>query len=807
MNLRADRHVRILIIGGGAIGTALAYHLARAGARDVLLVEKAQLTHGCTWHAAGLVGQLRGKKNLTRLMQDSVAVFDRLEQETGQAISWKKVGSLRLAASAARWSEIRRSMGQARSFGVECHALSAAEARGRFPYLSTDGIAGAAFIPGDGHIDPYSLTMAYARGARLRGVKIEVGVCVEEIVRAGRRVTGVVTNAGNIACDILVNCAGLWAKRVGRMAGIELATSIVEHQYFLTEKKLDFPADLTTLRDPDSNFYLKPDTGAFAIGGWEDGSRGFHRGLPPLSFARELLPPNMERLELFALPAAARLPVLNEIGIQSVINGPIPVSADGEPLMGLAPELDNFYVACGFTAGIAASGGAGLALANLILHGDAGMDLWPFDVRRFSAAQAQPRYLEKRAIEAYGAYYKIHWPLDEPQAARKLRRSPLHELLRRAGAVFGSKAGWERPNWFAPDGAAAQDLPAFEDKPNWFVAVAAEVGALRERTALIDQSSFAKFEITGTGAEAALQRIAANDLGGPPGKAVYTQLCNERGGIEADVTLIHDGPDHFLLVTGAAFGVRDSGWVARQLPEGIAIREITNSLATLNLCGPHARAILQAVTDDDVSNPALPFRGVRHIDVGNASALAVRIGYVGELGYELYLPQEYAAGVYELLWAAGEPWGIANAGYRAIESARLEKGYLYWSSDISPDYNPFEAGLGFCVALDKGDFRGREALLKIKAEGVARQLCTFTIAGFAPLHGGEAIVSDGRVVGSTTSAGYGHTLGKTIAYGYLPVAALGAGAGAFSIEAFGKSYPATRGPRCLYDPKMDRLRA
>ena len=383
---QADRHVHILIIGGGAIGTALAYQLARAGARDVLLVEKAQLTHGCTWHAAGLVGQLRGKKNLTRLMQDSVAVFDRLEQETGQAISWKKVGSLRLAASPARWSEIRRSMGQARSFGVECHALSAAEARARFPYISTDGIEGAAYIPGDGYIDPYSLTMAYAAGARQHGAKIETGVCVGEILLDGRRVMGVATNVGNIGCDILVNCAGLWAKRVGRMAGIDLATSVVEHQYFLTEKKLDFAADLTTLRDPDSNFYLKPDTGAFAIGGWEQGTRGFHRGMPPLAFARELLPPNMERLELFALPAAARLPVLNEIGIQTVINGPIPVSADGEPLLGLAPGLDNFYVACGFTAGIAASGGAGLALANLILHGDAGMDLWPFDVRRFSRA-------------------------------------------------------------------------------------------------------------------------------------------------------------------------------------------------------------------------------------------------------------------------------------------------------------------------------------------------------------------------------------------------------------------------------------
>ncbi len=461
---------------------------------------------------------------------------------------------------------------------------------------------------------------------------------------------GVVTTGGNIACDVLVNCAGLWAKRVGRMAGIELAAGIVEHQYFLTEKTLSFDPDLTTLRDPDNNFYLKPDTGSFAIGGWEDGSVGFHRGLPPFSFGRELLPPNLERLERFAIPAASRLPILNETGIQTVINGPIPVSADGEPIMGLAPGYSNFYVACGFTAGIAASGGAGLAMSNLILHGDAGMDLWPFDARRFSALQAQPRYLEERAIEAYGAYYKIHWPGEEAQAGRGLRRSPLHGLLAARNAVFGSKMGWERPNGFAPQGTATLDQPSFEGKPGWFDGVAAEHRAIRTRAALIDQTSFAKFEIAGRGAEAALQRIAANDLSGPPGKAIYTQLCNARGGIEADVTLVHEADDRFMLVTGSGFGLRDAGWVAKHLADGVTIREITNSLAVINLCGPRSREILQAVTDDDVSNAAFPFLAARRIDVGLARALAVRIGYVGELGYELYIPQEFAAHVYETLW-------------------------------------------------------------------------------------------------------------------------------------------------------------
>ena len=807
MNFRADRHVSILIIGGGAIGGSIAYHLGRAGAKDVLLVDKAQLTHGCTWHAAGLVGQLRGKRNLTRLMQNSVAVFDRLEAETGQAIQWRKVGSLRLASSKPRWSEIRRSMTQAKSFGVECHSLSAAEARSRFPYISEEGIEGAAFIPGDGYIDPYSLTMAYAKGARLNGVKIEENTCVTGIAVAGRRVQGIVTNGGNIACDVLVNCAGLWAKRVGKMAGAALAAGVVEHQYFLTEKKLSFEPSLTTLRDPDRNFYLKPDVGAFAIGGWEQGTKGCWRGLPPLDFARELFPPNMERLELFALPAAERLPVLNDIGIQTVINGPIPVSADGEPIMGLAPELDNFFVACAFTAGIAASGGAGQAMANWILHGDPGMDLWSFDVRRFGTLHAQEHYLEARAVEAYGAYYHIHWPGEEQKAARGLRRSPLYGHLLRQGAVMGSKFGWERANWFARDGEAAEDQGSFEGKPNWFDAVAREHRAIRERAALIDQTSFAKFEISGEGALGAMNRIAANELGGPPGKAVYTQLCNERGGIEADVTIVHLRDDLLYMITGSGFGLRDSTWVLRHLPKdgSVELRDVTNAWATINLCGPRARHILQSVSDDDVSNAAFPYLAAAVIGLGHASVGAVRIGYVGELGYELYVPQEYAAHVYETLSEAGRGEGLIDAGYRAIDSCRMEKGYLYWSADISPDHNPYEAGLGFAVSLGKGPFVGRDALIKIKEAGVRRRLSSFTVEGFAPFHGGETIYRAEQLVGWTSSAGFGHTLQKTIAFGYVPVEF--AGEKHFEIEAFGRRYPALRGPRCLYDPGMERLKS
>ncbi len=807
MTFRADSHSRILIIGGGAIGCSLAYQLAKRGEKDLLLVEKAQLTHGSTWHAAGLVGQLRGKRNLTRLMQNSVAVFDQLEADTGLASEWKKVGSLRLASSPERWSEIRRSMQLAKSFGFECHALSAEEAKRRFPWISAEGVVGAAFIPSDGYIDPYQVTQAFAAGARKYGARIREGVRVEEIAIEGRRAVGVVTNAGNIACDILVNCAGLWAKRVGQMAGVPLAAGIVEHQYFLTEKVLDLPKDLTTLRDPDKNFYLKPDVAAFAIGGWEEGSKGFHRGLPPLEFGRELFSADMDRLELFALPAAERLPILEEIGIKTVINGPIPVSADGEPIMGLAPELDNFYVACGFTAGIAASGGAGVAMAGWILDGDPGMDLWSFDVRRFGALHAQGRYLEARAIEAYAAYYKIHFPGEETHAARGLRRSPLYERLKSSGAVLGSKNGWERPLWFAPKGVEPVDQLSFEEKPGWFEHVAEEHRSIRERVALIDQSSFAKLRITGKGAAAVLQRIAAGDLSGPPGKAVYTQLCNDRGGIEADVTIVHVDEGLYYLITGSGFGVRDSGWVSRHLPAdgSVSIEDQTGALATLNICGPGSREVLQSVSDADLSNVAVPYLAARWLEVANTRVGVVRVGYVGELGYELYIPAEYAAHVYEALWEAGQAHGIANAGYRAIDCCRMEKGYLYWSGDISPDTNPYEAGLGFAVALDKGEFIGRQALTRIEQQGTKRKLASFTVEGFAPFHSGETILHGGHVVGQTTSAAFGHTLGKTIAFGYLS-SELGKEVD-FTIEAFGRSYPARRGPRCLYDPKGLRLKA
>jgi 4-methylaminobutanoate oxidase (formaldehyde-forming) len=799
-------HARIVIVGGGVIGASIAYHLAQAGVSDVLVLEKAQLTHGSTWHAAGLVGQLRSKKNLTRIMQNSVAVFDRLEAETGQAIDWRKSGSLRVASSAARMTEIRRSLTQAQGFGFEAYEISAKEAQDKFPWMSMDGIVGAAWIPSDGYIDPYALTMAFVKGAKTAGVRFREGVLVTGFELEGRRVKGVLTNQGDIDCECVVNAAGIWAKRVGEMAGVALAAGAVEHQYVVTEKKIPVTHDTPTFRDPDRIFYLKPDVKSFAIGGWEKGAPACWPEGVPFEWGRQLFPENMDRFEPVLLGAAERLPILNEVGIQTTINGAIPVSADGEPILGLAPELDNFYVACGFTAGIAASGGAGLAMARWILEGDPGMDLWPFDVRRFAREQTNRRYLAERSSEAYGSYYEIHWPGEEMTSARGQRRSPLHRTLLDHGAVYGSKAGWERPLWFDTGAVEAREEPSFEGKPGWFDAIGLEHRAVRERVGLIDQTSFSKFEIEGPGAAAALDRIAANHIDRPVGACVYTQLCNEKGGIEADLTIMRLAPDRFYVVTGSAFGIRDSGWIRRHLPDdsSVAIREVTSAFAVINLVGPRARDVLSAVTLDDVSNAAFPHLTVREIDVGLARARAARVGYVGELGWELHIPAEQALHVYEVLREAGKAHGIADVGYRAIETLRLEKGYVYWSSEVTPDTNPFEAGLGFAVALDKGDFIGRKALAAIKAEGVKRRLIALKVEGFAPLIGGETLVCDGNVVGTLSSAGYGYSVGHTIAFGYAPADIVKDAK--FEIVAYGTRYAAVRAPRSVYDPTGARLK-
>jgi 4-methylaminobutanoate oxidase (formaldehyde-forming) len=795
---------RIVIIGGGVIGCAIAYHLAQAGERDVVVLEKAELTHGSTWHAAGLVGQLRSKRNLTRLMQDSVAVLDRLEAESGEAIGWHKTGSIRIASSPERMLEIRRALGQARAFGLEAHEISAAEAKERFPWMTTEGVVGAAWIPSDGHVDPYGLTRAFAAVARRHGISFRERVRVTGFAIDGRRIRRVLTDQGEIGCEVVVNAAGIWAKRVGEMAGVRIAAGAVEHQYMVTEKAIDLPPGVPTFRDPDRIFYLKPDIGAFAVGGWEKGAPACWPEGVPFEFGRELFAPDMDRFLPIAEAAAERLPVLNEVGIRTVINGPIPVSADGEPVMGPAPELDNLFVACGFTAGIAAAGGAGAAMARWIQDGDPGMDLWPFDIRRFHGLEANRTTLAARTSEAYGNYYTIHWPGEEPQSARGLRRSPLHDRLAARGAVFGTKALWERPLFFAQGSDGSAPPRRFTAPPPWHGLVAAEHRAVREAVGLVDLTSFTKLEVTGRDALGCLQRLAANDLDRPDGTCVYTQLLNDRGGIEADLVVMRLAADRFYIVTGSGFGVRDAGWIRAGLEGDARLREVTAERAVLGLFGPRARVLLARVTGDDVSDAAFPHLAVREIEIGGALVRAARVSYVGELGFELHVPVEQAVHVEGRLREAGADLGLADVGYRAVETLRLEKGHVYWSAEIGPDVDPLSAGLGFAIAWDKGPFRGRDALARIRESGAPRRLVTLAHDGFAPWVGGEVVLHAGRPVATTTSAGYGHTVGRTIAFAHLPTALVPSDG--LTVEAYGEAYPAELAPRALWDPRGLRLK-
>jgi len=816
---------RIVIIGGGVIGTSIAYHLTRSGEREVVLLEKSHLTEGATWHAAGLVGQFRSQQNLMSLMSDSVHLFDSLVEDTGQEIDWRKFGSIRLAQTQDRWKELLKSYSAAQAVGFEMNLLTPNEARDVYPLIETADLVGAAFIPADGYIDPNSLTQAYAKGIRANGGRIFEGVMVSDLLRDGDRITHVVTEQGNIEVETVVNAAGLWARQVGWMAGVEIPAGVVEHQYLVTEKSDLIPDGLPALRDPDGGFYAKPEPGALAIGGWERQTNAVNpkEGFPWQN-ERHLFDGDMDRLEEFFEPAMRRIPVLGELGMRTIVNGPIPISPDGEPIMGPVPGLSNFFSACAFTSGIAASGGAGKAVANWIIDGDPGLDLWPFDIRRFGPLHAGQRFLHDRAVESYSKYYAINWPGEELESARGVRRSPLYQTLKQQGAVFGSKFGWERANWFAHGDIPQQDILGF-DRPQQDITIGREHLAAREGVVLIDMSSFTKFEISGPQACSFLQYLAVANVDKEPGGATYTQLCNERGGIEADVTIIRRSEDCFWLITGSALGVRDRHWIESNLKTYMAqhgdiwqsqgeqwvrssavnveIRDITSSYGVINIAGPLARKVLQKLCDEDLSHEAFPFMAAKDLRIGYAPALAYRVTYIGELGWELYIPSEYLQYVYEELQAAGEEFAITNIGYRAIDSLRLEKRYLAWGVDITPDYNPYEAGLQFLIDWDKGDFIGSEALAKIRQEGVQQKLVCLALDNPLPVFGGEAIFCADKVVAQTTSGNFGYSTGKSLVLGYLPVDLLDQSD--FTVEAFGERSPASIVKGATYDPKREKI--
>lgn len=799
-----------LIIGGGIIGCSTAYHLAKNGEEDVVLLEKASLTEGATWHAAGLVGQLRSSRNTTQMLKRSVAMYDRLEAETGMAFDWKKVGSLRLAATRERLLEAKRLATMARSFDLEMSIVTAEEAKALFPYIDATGLEGAAFIPSDGHVDPASLCQAIAAGARKYGAEIRQGVKVTGFTVTDGRITAVETSEGEWQAETVVLAAGMWSRELGAKLGIQVPACAVEHQYIVTEPlpDVDLVKGLPTLRDPERLVYYKPDAGGrLVVGGYEDRTLPFgDKGIPG-DFVRQLLPDNMERFGPLAELAAKVTPVLNEVGIRTVINGPIPYSADGDFVMGWAPGFRNLMMATGFLYGIAAGGGAGEMIAEWIVKGQPSLNLWPLDVRRFGPHHGTKAFMYPRAVEHYAHHYKMRYPGQEHETARTLRLSPLYQRLKENGAVYGSRNGWERPLWFAPEGVPAVDQLDFLE-PGWHRFAADEHKAVREGVALIDQTSFSKFELIGPGALALLQRISVSNMDRPDGTVIYTQLCNDRGGIEADLTITRLGRDRFYIVTGSAFGTHDADWITRQMPEDgtVHLIDMTSSRAVINICGPKSRAVLEKVVEEDISNAAFPFGTARTITVAAAPVRAVRIGFVGELGWELHVPTEFGLHVYDTLRAAGAVHGIRDVGYRAIDSLRLEKGYLYWSTDISPDYTPVEAGLGARVHLkSKGDFRGRAALEAQKKTGPERRLCTFVSDRKLPLYGGETILRDGRTVSLASSAGFGHTIGKTIIFGYL--SGTDAAATDFEVEVFGDRYGIERVEGPLHDPENVRLKA
>ena len=695
----------------------------------------------------------------------------------------------------------------ARSFDLEMHIISPSEAKQLFPLIEQNGLEGAAFIPSDGYVDPASLCQAIAGAARKQGVDIRQRVEALDFNVTNGRITSVETTEGRWDAENVIFATGMWSREIAAKLGIQVPACAVEHQYIVTESTGADIGHYPTLRDPERLVYYKPDVGGrLVIGGYEEATLPFGDTGIPGRFVRQLLPENLDRFLPLAELASKVTPVVNEVGIRQVINGPIPYSADGDFVMGWQPNYKNLMMATGFLYGIAAGGGAGEMIAEWIVDGQPSLDLWPLDVRRFGPHHGTRAFMYPRAVEHYAHHYKMRYPGQEHETVRQLRLSPLYQCLKERGAVYGSKNGWERPLWFAPDGVEPIDQLDFLD-PGWKKFAAAEHRAVRERVALIDQSSFAKFEIIGPGVVAALQNLCVSDMDKPVGAIIYTQMCNEIGGTEADVTFIRLARDRFYLVTGSGFGVRDSDWIKRHVPEdgSVYLVEVTSGMAVVNIVGPKSRDVLAAVSESDVSNGALPFLAARDIFIGAAPVRAARIGYVGERGYELHIPTEFAAHVYDRLWAAGQAHGITNVGYRAIESLRLEKGYVYWSGDITPDYSPIEAGLGFRVHLkSKGDFMGRAVLENQKTNGVDRKLCTFVTTENLSLTGGETILLGEDVVSLATSAAFGPSVSQTIIRGYLHKQHWDIAE--FTLEVFGELHRITQIDGPVYDPQNNALK-
>ncbi len=817
------RSARAIIIGGGVIGCSVAYHLAKLGWRDVVLLERKQLTSGTTWHAAGLIGQLRATANMTKLARYGAELYAKLEAETGIATGFRRVGSISLALTRERLEELKRGASMARAFDVDVEEISVAEAARLHPLTDMAGVLGAIYLPGDGQADPGNVALSMARGATKAGITIRENVKVTAIVTDRGRVKGVVTQAGRIAADVVVNCAGMWGRELGRMAGVHLPLHACEHFYIVSEPSDEIPSGLPVLRVTDECAYYKEDAGKIMLGAFEPNAKPWAVAGIPEEFCFDELPADLEHFAPILETATRRLPLLGRLGIRTFFNGPESFTHDNRYMLGETPEIAGFFVACGFNSvGIQSAAGAGKALAEWIVGGAAPFDLWDVDVRRVFPWQSTRSFIVSRVSETLGLLYADHFPYRQFATSRGVRHSPVHDQLAARGAYFGEAAGWERPHWFLPEEEAARgQRPEAHDtwkRPRWHKYVAAEHMAVRADIGLFDMSPFGKIRVEGEDAEAVLQRVCANDLAVAPGRIVYTQWLNDRGGIEADVTVTRLSETAFLIVTGAATLRRDIAWLKRHIPEEArcAAVDVTSAEACLAVMGPRARAFLQALTPDDISNVTFPFATQRTIEIGMAHVRAHRISYVGELGYELYLPSEFARQVLSVLLAAGRPQRLRLAGLLAIEALRLEKAYRHFGHDISDEDHVLEAGLGFAVKIEKrrgrfGDFVGREAVLRKRDAGLARRLLQFKLADpEVLLFHNEPVLRDGRIVGHLSSGGYGHTLGVAVGLGYV---ACRPGESIeellvshYQIEVAGRRHEATATLRPFYDPTGVRLR-
>lgn len=767
-------HVQIVIVGGGIVGCSSAYHLAKMGKTDVLLLEQGKLTCGTTWHAAGLVGQMRPNRNMTAMSKYGIELYASLEAETGLATGWKQCGSVNVASTPERMQVLRKQAALANSFGVECQLITPGEAAALYPVMRTDDLQGAIWLPGDGKANPADLTMSLARGARQRGVRIVEEIEVTGVIAERGRAVGVRTTQGDVRCEVLVNCAGQWARQFGRLAGVNVPLYSAEHFYIVTGKIDGVTPDLPVMRDPDGFIYYKEEVGGLLMGGFEPKAKPWKIDPIPNTFQFELLDEDWDQFEPLMKNAMHRTPCLQTAAIKMLLNGPESFTPDGNFILGEAPELRNYFVCAGFnSSGIANSAGAGRLMAEWIIGGEPSSDLWDVDIRRFGAFTGNRKALFERTAETLGLHYAMRWPRQELETARPLRTSPLYDLLSAQGAEFGAKNGWERANYFRPAGVGR---PAHTlGRPGWLDWMIEEQRATREAVALYDQSSFSKLALHGRDALAVLQRLCGNDIDVPPDTMVYTAMLNERGGFESDLTIIRQPPtrmgDSFLIVTGSAQTVRDFDWIARHIgsDEHALLSDVSALYCVLSVMGPKARELLARVSPDDLSAQALKFSHTRMIDLGLARVRAARMSYVGGAGFELYVPVEMTRHVYLALRAAGADLGLRDAGYYALDALRIEQGRRAWGAELGPDETPWEAGLGYAVRLDKpADFIGRSALRASRGQPLRKKLVTLVLDDTqAYAWGGESIVLQGEAVGEISSVGWSPLVGACVALGYV----------------------------------------